>query len=97
MKGRLTRGQCDFMQLGWMAVWILHFNDALAGYDPHNLDTAWEKGRIPSNTKEDPFIKELVQYGNFLDQHLDNSKIFRDSQQSLKEVLKIRTISRQSV
>ena len=97
LEGRLTCGQCDFMQLGWMAVWILHFNDALAGYDPHNLDTAWEKGRIPSNTKEDPFIKELVQYGKFLDQHLDNSKIFRDSQQSLKEVLKIRTISRQSV
>ena len=97
LEGRLTRGQCDFMQLGWMAVWILHFNDALAGYDPHNLDTAWGKGRIPSNTKEDPFVKELVQYGKFLDQHLDNSEVFRDSQQSLKEVLKIRTISRQSV
>ena len=85
----MTREQCDFMQLGWMAVWILLFNDALVGYDPHNLDTAWGKGRISSNTKEDPFVKGLVQYGKFLGQHLDNSKVFRDSQQSLKEVMKI--------
>ena len=71
----LTLEQCDFMQLGWMAVWILHFDNALDGSDPHQMDNAWRKGVIPLDTKNDQFIKQLVQHGKFSDQHLGNSTV----------------------
>ena len=78
------------MQLGWMAVWILHFDNTLAGYDPHKLDTAWREGRIPSSTREDPFINQLVQHGEFSDKHLGNSTVFgKANQYSLETVLGI--------
>ena len=71
----LTLEQCDFMQLGWMAVWILHFDNALDGSDPHQMDTAWREGGIPLSTKNDQFIKQLVQHGKFSDQHLGSSEV----------------------
>ena len=71
----LTLEQYDFMQLGWMAVWILHFDNALDGSDPHQMDNAWRKGVIPLDTKNDQFIKQLVQHGKFSDQHLGNSTV----------------------
>ena len=88
LEGRLTLKQCDFMQLGWMAVWILHFDNALAGYDPHKLDTAWREGHIPLSTREDPFIKQLVEHGEFSD--IDSSTVFGEANQhSLETVLRI--------
>ena len=71
----LNLEQCDFMQLGWMAVWILHFDNALDGSDPHQMDNAWRKGVIPLDTKNDQFIKQLVQHGKFSDQHLGSSEV----------------------
>ena len=86
-KDDLTIEQCDFMQLGWMAVWILHFDNALAGYDPHKLDTAWREGRIPLSTKEDPFFNQLVKHGVFSDKHFGSSKVFGEANRlSLKTV-----------
>ena len=86
----MTLEQCDFMQLGWMAVWILHFDSALAGYDPHKLDTAWREGHIPLSTKEDPFVNQLVRHGEFSDQHLDSSIVFGEANRhSLETVLRI--------
>ena len=87
-EGRLTLKQCDFMQLGWMAVWILHFDNALAGYDPHKLDTAWREGHIPLSTREDPFVNQLVRRGEFSD--IDSSTVFGEANQlSLETVLHI--------
>ena len=87
-EGLLTLKQCDFMQLGWMAVWILHFDNALAGYDPHKLDTAWRQDHIPSSTREDPFINQLVRRGEFSD--IDSSTVFGEANQlSLETVLHI--------
>ena len=87
-EGLLTLKQCDFMQLGWMAVWILHFDNALAGYDPHKLDTAWREGHIPLSTREDPFINQLVRHGEFSD--IDSSTVFGEANQhSLETVLRI--------
>ena len=89
-KDCLTIEQCDFMQLGWMAVWILHFDNALAGYDPHKLDTAWREGHIPSSTREDPFVYQLVRHGEFSDKHLDSSTVFgKTNRHSLETVLRI--------
>ena len=89
-EGLLTLKQCDFMQVGWMAVWILHFDNALAGYDPHKLDTAWREGHIPSSTREDPFINQLVRRGEFSDQHLNSSTVLGEAnRQSLETVLRI--------
>ena len=89
LEGRFTLKQCDFMQLGWMAVWILHFDNALAGYDPHKLDTAWREGRIPL-TKEDPFFNQLVEHGVFSDQHLNSRRVFGEANRnSLETVLGI--------
>ena len=89
-KDCLTIEQCDFMQLGWMAVWILHFDNALAGYDPHKLDTAWREDHIPSSTREDPFVNQLVRRGVFSDQHLNSSTVLGEAnRQSLETVLRI--------
>ena len=89
-KDRLTIEQCDFMQLGWMAVWILHFDNALAGYDPHKLDTAWKDGHIPMRTKEDQFFYQLVRHGVFSDKHLGSSTVLgKANQHSLETVLGI--------
>ena len=89
-EGLLTLKQCDFMQLGWMAVWILHFDNALAGYDPHKLDTAWREGHIPLRTREDPFVNQLVRRGVFSDQHLNSRRVFGEAnRQSLETVLGI--------
>ena len=86
----LTLEQCDFMQLGWMAVWILHFDNALDGSDPHELDNAWREGSIPLSTRNDQFIEQLVQHGEFSDQHLRNSEVFGAANgSSLKTVLGI--------
>ena len=86
----LTLEQYDFMQLGWMAVWILHFDNALDGSDPHELDNVWREGGIPLSTRNDQFIEQLVKHGEFSDQHLRNSEVFGAANgSSLKAVLGI--------
>ena len=85
MASTLTGEELDFMQLGWMAVWILHFdNPKVEPYGQHKLNYAWIKKEIPSETRNDPFVQELLLRGKFEDDLLNNSALFKENKQSLE-------------
>ena len=85
MEGTLTGEEMDFMQLGWMAVWILHFdNPKVEPYGQHKLKVAWVKEEIPSETKNDPFVQELLLRGKFENDLLNTSALFKGNKQSLE-------------
>ena len=85
MARTLTGEEMDFMQLGWMAVWILHFdNPKVEPYGQHELNYAWIKKEIPSETRNDPFVQELLLRGKFEDDLLNNSALFKENKQSLE-------------
>ena len=85
MARTLTGEEMDFMQLGWMAVWILHFdNPKVEPYGQHELNYAWIKNEIPSETKNDPFVQELLLRGKFENDLLNNSALLKGNKQSLE-------------
>ena len=85
MASTLTGEELDFMQLGWMAVWILHFdNPKVEPYGQHELNYAWIKEEIPSETRNDPFVQELLLRGKFENDLLNNSALFKGNKQSLE-------------
>ena len=73
LQGILTASRLDFIQLGWLLVWVLNYTG-----DYH--DREWEQQ--PGNITNDAFLSDLVCQGVYSRTALESS-VVRDSDQTV--------------
>lgn len=68
-EGRSFSAKLDFVQLGWLALWVLH-----PSTNYHERE--WKD--VPQEFQNDPFILQLVQHGRYVKHDLQRSSTIID-------------------
>ena len=63
-----TGRKSDYLQLGWLVTWVLHRSDS---YHQREFD------QLPEDLRNDPFILDLIQNGEYCQKKLNESRIIR--------------------